>query len=410
MFEQIRANKIKSMWIMAAMGALLLGFGYAIGYFFFDSGIAGIILASIIWLIMNLVAFSQGDQIFLAASRARKIQKKDHPQLYNIVEEMTIASGLGKVPDVYIIDDPAPNAFATGRNPNKSAIAVTSGLLRQLNRDELQGVVAHEIGHIKNRDIFLAIMAGILMGVIVLLADIALWYLILGGARGGRRSSGGGGGQGYIIIMLVAIVLIILAPILARLLYYAMSRKREYLADASSAMYTRYPEGLASALEKISGSTAVLASANRVTAPMYIINPMHKAGFRASDLSSTHPPISERVKILRSMGNSASFATYDRAFRKVHGGRSGVIPGSAIAGAAGLVEARTVPLEEKKPPKVEKAEKLERAREVSGLLERLNKYTALACQCGTAFRVPPDYKGTGIRCPRCGRYNPIPGK
>ena len=408
MFEQIRNNKIKSMWLIAGLGALLLGFGYVLGYFIFDSGVAGIVVASIVWLIMNLIAFAQGDQIFLSMSKARKIEKKDHPQLYNIVEEMTIASGLPKVPDVYIIDDAAPNAFATGRNQKKAAVAITSGLLKQLNRDELQGVIAHEIGHIRNRDVLLMILAGILMGSIVLLANIGIRAFLLGGARGGRRSSkSGGGGGGEAIILVVAIVLIIIAPIVARLFYYATSRKREYLADASSAQYTRYPEGLASALEKISSSTAVLASANQVTAPMYIINPLHKAGLSASDLTSTHPPISKRVKILRSMGNSASLATYDRAYRQVYGGRGNIIPKSSLAGAAGLVETRSVAVEEKKPVQ---QEKLERARDVSDLLEKLNKYTALACTCGTAFRVPPDFKGNSIKCPRCGRNNPIPGR
>jgi heat shock protein HtpX len=145
MWEQIRANKIKSVWVIVGMGVLLLGFGYLIGELFFESGIAGIVLASIVWLIMNLVAFFQGDQVFLSVSKAKKLERSDHPRLFNTVEEMTIASGLPKMPDIYIIDEPAPNAFAMGRDPNKAAIAVTSGLLQRLNRDELQGVIAHEI-------------------------------------------------------------------------------------------------------------------------------------------------------------------------------------------------------------------------------------------------------------------------
>lgn len=407
MWEQVRSNKIKSVWLVAGMGALLLGMGYLIGEVFFDSGIAGIILASIIWLIMNLVAFFQGDNVFLSMSKAKKLERSDHPRLFNIVEEMKIASGLPKMPDIYIIDDPAPNAFATGRDPNKAAIAVTSGLLQRLNRDELQGVIAHEIGHIKNRDVLLMVISGIMMGAIVLLADLALLYLIFGGARGGRRGPSGGGGQGQMIILIVGIAFIILAPIFARLIYFAMSRRREYLADASSALYTRYPEGLASALEKISSSTKVLSSAKRATAPMYIINPLHKPGLKASDLTSTHPPTSERIRILRSMGGSASFADYDRVFRQVHKGGGGVIPQSTLAGAAGLVEARGESGEEKKP---EKIEKLERAREVSDLLEKLNQYTALDCNCGAKFRIPPDFKGRSIRCPRCGTINPVPGR
>jgi heat shock protein HtpX len=408
MWEQIRANKIKSIWVIAGMGVLLLGFGYLIGEVFFQSGIAGIVLASIVWLIMNLIAFFQGDQVFLSVAKAKKLERSDHPKLFNTVEEMTIASGLPKMPDIYIIDEPAPNAFAMGRDPNKAAIAVTSGLLQRLNRDELQGVIAHEIGHIKNRDVLLMVISGITMGAIVLLADYALLYLILGGAGGGRRSSSsGGGGQGQIIILIVGIAFIILAPIIARLFYFAMSRKREYLADASSALYTRYPEGLASALEKISSSTSVLKSANRVTAPMYIVNPLHKPGLKASDLTSTHPPTSERIRILRSMGSSASFADYNRVYSQVHKGGGGVIPQSALAGVAGLVETRGASVEEARP---EKAEKLERTREVSDLVEKLNDYTAMACQCGAKFRVPPDFKGKNIKCPRCGTVSQIPGR
>ena len=408
MWEQIRANKIKSVWVIVGMGVLLLGFGYLIGELFFESGVAGIVLASIVLLIMNLVAFFQGDQVFLSVSKAKKLERSDHPRLFNTVEEMTIASGLPKMPDIYIIDEPAPNAFAMGRDPNKAAIAVTSGLLQRLNRDELQGVIAHEIGHIKNRDVLLMVISGITMGAIVLLADFALIYLILGGAGGGRRSSSsGGGGQGQIIILIVGIAFIILAPIIARLLYFAMSRKREYLADASSALYTRYPEGLASALEKISSSTNVIKSANRVTAPMYIINPLHKPGLKASDLSSTHPPTSERIRILRSMGSSASFADYNRVYSQVHKGGGGVIPQSALAGAAGLVEARGASAEEARP---EKIEKLERTREVSDLVEKLNDYTALACKCGAKFKVPLDFKAKSIKCPRCGTVNHIPGR
>ena len=186
-----------------------------------------------------------------------EIQKKDHPQLFNIVEEMSIAAQLPKMPRVFIVDDPAPNAFAVGRNPDKAAVAVTIGLLKILKRDELQGVVAHEIGHIKNRDVALMTTAGIMLGALVLLGEIgsrAMWFG--GGARRSRDSNDSGGGA-QAILMIVAIVFIILSPILAQLVYFALSRRREYLADASGAMYTRWPEGLASALEKLGGSTAL---------------------------------------------------------------------------------------------------------------------------------------------------------
>ena len=208
-------------------------------------------------------------------------------------------------------------------------MAITTGLLEKLNRDELQGVIAHEISHIKNRDVLLMSLISIMLGTIVILAWYGSHILIFGG-MGGRRSSKGGGGGAQIIILVVALAFMILAPLMAQLIYFAVSRKREYLADASAALYTRYPEGLASALEKLGASTGQLKSANKATAPMYIVNPFRKKGMRASDLSSTHPPISERIRILRAMAGN-SFGDYDQAYRQVHGGK-GVIPAAGDTG------------------------------------------------------------------------------
>jgi len=312
-WEQIRSNQIRSVVLTIGMGALLILIGYFLGLAF-DSAIAGLVIAILLWVILSLVAYFQGDSILLRMSRARKIKPDDHPRLYNVVEEMKFASGLEKMPDIYIIDDPALNAFATGRDPNKASVAITSGLLQKLNRDELQGVMAHEISHIKNRDVLLMAMCGVLLGTIVILAYYGSRFLFLGGAGSRRSSSSRGGGQGQIIVLVVALVFIILAPIFAQLIYFAISRKREYLADASSALYTRYPEGLASALEKLAASTDQLRSANQATAPMYIVNPFRKKGLKASDLTSTHPPISERIRILRAMAG-ASFNNYDQAYR-----------------------------------------------------------------------------------------------
>ena len=208
--------------------------------------------------------------------------------------------------------------------------------------------------------------------------------------------------------MIFAILLAILAPIFAQLIYFAISRKREYLADASGALYTRYPEGLASALEKIADSSVQLKSANQAFAPMYIANPFRKEGKSASDLTSTHPPIRERIKILRSMAGGASFADYNQAFQQTRNSKQNIIPGSALAGAAGLVSTRQPePAADKLS---ESQQNIGRAREVSGVLDKLHQYTALSCQCGTAFRVPPDYKGKIIRCPHCGRDNQIPNR
>jgi len=396
-WEQIRSNQIRSVVLTIGMGALLILIGYFLGLAF-DNAIAGLVIAILAWAILSLIGYFQGDSILLSMSRAKKIQRDDHPRLYNVVEEMKIASGLEKMPNIYIIDDPALNAFATGRDPNRASVAITSGLLQKLNRDELQGVIAHEISHVKNRDVLLMAMCSILLGTIVLLAWYGSRFLIFGG--GSRRSSSsGGGGGGLIIILVVALILMILAPIFAQLIYFAISRKREYLADASSALYTRYPEGLASALEKLGASTGQLKSANQATAPMYIINPFRKKGMKASDLSSTHPPISERIRILRAMAG-ASFNDYDQAYRQVHRGE-GVIPATSIA-------AETVPIATMKlEGEAGEPNEIQRARETSDVMWRLSNYNTITCDCGAKLRVPPKFKETIIKCPHCGRTHQV---
>jgi len=398
-WEQIRSNQIRSVVLTIGMGILLILIGYFLGLAF-DNAIAGLVIAISVWIILSLVGYFQGDSILLSMSRAKKITRDDHPRLYNVVEEMKIASGLEKVPDIYIIDDPALNAFATGRDPNRASVAITSGLLQKLNRDELQGVIGHEISHIKNRDVLLMAMCGILLGTIVILAWYGSRFLIFGSMTGSRRSSSsGGGGQGQIIILIVALVFMILAPIMAQLIYFAISRKREYLADASSALYTRNPEGLASALEKLGASTGQLKSANKATAPMYITNPFRKKGMKASDLSSTHPPISERIRILRAMAG-ASFNDYDQAYRQVHRGE-GVIPAATLA--AGTVPITTIKLE----GETGEPNEIQRVRETSDVMWRLSNYNTITCDCGAKLRVPPTFKEPTIKCPHCGRTHQV---
>jgi len=382
------------------MGALLILIGYFLGLYFFSNAVAGLVIAILVWAVLSLVGYFQGDSILLSMSRAKKIKRDDHPRLYNVVEEMKIASGLEKMPDIYIIDDPALNAFATGRDPNKASVAITSGLLQKLNRDELQGVIAHEISHIKNRDVLLMAMCSVVLGTIVILAWYGSRFLIFGGAGSRRSSSSGGGGGGQIIILVVALVFMILAPIMAQLIYFAISRKREYLADASGALYTRYPEGLASALEKLGASTGQLKSANQATAPMYIINPFRKKGMRASDLTSTHPPISERIRILRAMAG-ASFNDYDQAYRQVHHGGRGVMPATSLASEA--VPITTVKLE----GEAGEPNEIQRARETSDVMWRLSDYKTITCDCGTKLRVPPNFKEPQIKCPHCGRTHQV---
>lgn len=396
MWEQIRSNRTRSFVLIFLMAAVLMGIGYAIGIFV-ASPITGLIIALVVWGFMTMIAFFQGDSILLSLSNARKIKPSDHPRLYNVVEEMKIASGLETMPDVYIIDDPALNAFATGRDPNHAAVAITTGLLEKLNRDELQGVIAHEISHIKNRDVLLMSLAGIMLGTIVILA----WYVsrvlfFTGGMRGGRRSSGGGG-QGQAILMIVGLVFIILAPIAAQLLYFAVSRKREYLADASGALYTRYPEGLASALEKIGASTTAVKKANKATAPMYIANPFRSKDMSAASLTSTHPPIQERIRILRAMGGNISYAKYEENYEKVHGGK-GLMPASAMGIAA--VTARAASDE---AGSFGVTERLRQRREATDALDRASDWRIVTCECGTKWKVPRDFQDDHVLCTRCGR-------
>ena len=297
LYNAISSNKRNSFFITAAITAFLIVLGYLLGTYW-GSSYAGVFIAVMLALIMSLGAYYSGDKMVLAVSRAKRIEKQDAPQLFNVIEELSIAAGL-PMPAVYVIDDTAPNAFATGRDPKHASVAITTGLMQKLNRDELQGVMAHELSHVGNRDILYATMVGILVGSIAMMSDFFLRSFFWGG---GRRRRGGSGGAAGAILVLVAIVLAVLAPICAKLLQLAVSRQREYLADASAAKLTRYPEGLASALEKISGDKEVLEVANRATQHLYIVNPIKPFEKRAAGLFSTHPPIQDRIARLRAMG------------------------------------------------------------------------------------------------------------
>ena len=298
MWEQIAANKRRSVLLFFLMCAFLLLVGYVIGMAW-GLGYFGLGIAGVLAIILSLTSYFSGDKIILAISGAKRIEKRDNPQLYNVVEEMTIASGL-PMPKIYMIKDSAPNAFATGRNPEKSSVAITTGLLDKLSRDELQGVMAHELSHIGNYDILFATLMGVMVGTVALLCDFFMRSVFWGGGRSRRRSSGRRGGGGG-LILLAAILLAIFAPIVAKLIQLAMSRQREYLADASAAQLTRYPEGLAGALEKIAHDRDVLEVANRATQHLYIVNPIKPFEKRAKLLFSTHPPVGERIKRLRNM-------------------------------------------------------------------------------------------------------------
>jgi heat shock protein HtpX len=298
--ERIATNRRNSLILIAAFLAFVAVFGYVIGWAWIGDpvgAIFGLVLAFIVGIVTGLATYYGGDRMVLAASRAREISHDEAPVLFNVVEEMAIAAGLS-MPKVYIIDDSAPNAFATGRDPEHASVAVTSGLLEKLNRDELQGVIAHEMSHVGNFDIRYAMLVGILVGTTVLISDFFLRGLWLSGGGRGRSE---GGGYVQLIMIVIAIVFAILAPLFARLLQLSISRQREYLADASAVRLTRNPKGLADALQKISGDREVLEAANRATAHLYIVNPVKGFEKRAKGLFSTHPPIEERIQILRFM-------------------------------------------------------------------------------------------------------------
>jgi heat shock protein HtpX len=406
MWELIRANKRNSIALMVLMAVVLLLLGFSIGLGFFGprGGFFGLLIALTIWLILTLISFSQGDAILLAASKAKPVTHDVHPQLFNVVEEMRIAAGLPAMPKIYIINDPAPNAFATGRSPQTASVAVTAGLLARLNRDELQGVIAHEMSHILHRDILFVTLAGIMLGSIVLLSNVFLrgmFYGSMGGSR--RRYSAGGrdGGQAAALMLVVALIAAILAPLMAYLLYFALSRKREYLADAGAARLTRYPEGLASALEKIaSDPSPQLATVNKVTAPMYIVNPFKKEGqMKLSDLTSTHPPISERIKILRDMAHGASFRDYSDSFSKITHKKT-VVPPAALTKED--IALRQASAQAKKKELLEK-----QFRQVGDIMRRVNGFIFLTCVCGLRLKVPPNFRGNNVICPRCHKALPL---
>ena len=398
MWELIRANKRNSILLMAMMACVLILLGFTIGLAAFgpEGGLYGVAVAAILWLVLALVSFSSGDQILLAASHAQPVTQDVHPQLFNVVEEMKIAAGLPAMPKIYIIADRAPNAFATGRNPQSASIAVTAGLLARLNRDELQGVVAHEMSHIVHRDILYITLAGIMLGGIVLLSRMFLRGTFYGSRR--RYSSDSrGGGQAQAILLLIAIAAAILAPIMAYLLYFALSRRREYLADAGAARLTRYPEGLASALEKIaSDPSPQLAAANDATAPMYIVNPFKKRGqMHLADLTSTHPPISERIRVLRSISQGASYKDYARAYVSVTGSRN-IIPVAAMTPEqVGIRPAQPQPAQEEKVQK--------QLHDIGDTIRKANGFSFLTCLCGLKLKIPPNFKADTLQCPRCNR-------
>ncbi|HZL04625.1 MAG TPA: M48 family metallopeptidase [Coriobacteriia bacterium] len=296
MYDQIASNKFRSATLVAVFVLLVFALGYVFGQAT-DWGYGGLVLALVVSFVMVWGSYWYSDKIVLGMSRARPVDRDTEPYLVNTVEGLSIAAGL-PMPRAYVI--PAPNAFATGRNPENAAIAVTRGLVEKLDRLELEGVIAHELSHVKNYDTLVQTLAAVLAGTVALVSDWMLRSFFWGGGRR-RDSGGGGGGQG--IFILVGLALAIISPLFALLIQMAISRKREYLADANGALLTRYPKGLADALRVIAADTNRLAVANKATESLYIYNPLkdYGGGGGLNALFNTHPPIADRIARLEAM-------------------------------------------------------------------------------------------------------------
>jgi heat shock protein HtpX len=302
-YEQIAANKRKT--VLLVLGALVLFgiVGYVIGALYLASGWVGLAIALAIAAAMSIASYRYGDRLVLASTRAKAVSPEAEPRLHNIVEGISIAAGVPK-PAVYVVPEQAPNAFATGRNPEHSSIAVTRGLLDMMNRVELEGVIGHELAHVQDRDILVGTIVATLVGAIVLVSEFFLRFWWIGGAGRRRDSSGDGGGIFGIVLLVVGILLLILAPIAGQVIKLAVSRNREYLADAQGALLTRYPPGLISALRKIGASPTAMRSANNATAHLWLSQPSRLPGestTRLERLFSTHPPIEDRIRRLEEM-------------------------------------------------------------------------------------------------------------
>jgi heat shock protein HtpX len=305
-YSEQSANRRNSFLLALLVVAFLAVFGYIIGYVIglgsgneVAYGIGALAIAIAFGLLGAVGSYYGGDQLVLASSHAQEVTAQQAPELFNVVQELAIAANV-PMPKVYIIDDPSPNAFATGRDPQHSSVAITTGLLRKLDREELQGVIGHELSHVRNYDIRFTLIVGVMLGSIAMLAQLFLRYTFWFG--GGRKSDNEGGGSGGLgaVMLIIGIVLAILAPFFTALVQMAVSRQREYLADASSVELTRNPHGLERALAKLAADGESLHSANGATQHLYIVNPLKKLG-GGSALFSTHPPIVDRINRLRQL-------------------------------------------------------------------------------------------------------------
>ena len=391
MWELIRSNQRKSIALFLLLGGLFLLMGYVFGTALDPGGnsAAYVGISLVIWLGYCAFAYFAGGEMLIWASAARPVDPRADRRLFNVVEEMKIAGGLQSMPKIYVMNEDAMNAMAVGRGPQDCAIVVTSGLLANLDRDELQGVVAHETAHIVNRDSLFMTFAGATLGSIALISS--LFWRSLNFAR--FRSKSARDASGVVVFWILALLLAAVGAFMAQLFYFAILRKREYLADATAVRLTRYPEGLASALEKIDNSGASLVRYNNITAPMFIDNPIRGNRFSLFNMK-THPPIKERIKILRKLCG-ASYTDYQKAFAITMGRPGGPIPTRSLR-AEGEIALR------EPGPKAPAENKLEIKRSLGDSLLTAEGFIFLTCACGLKIKVPPALDRKTIDCPRCG--------
>ncbi len=405
MWELIRINKRKSLFVLILMFILMVSLSGTIGagFYSFDwvkGMLWGALIGILLWAIQSAVAYFAGDDIVLHFNMAVVVTPESYPQLYNIVEEMKIAAGLAVMPEIYIIESTGMNAFATGIRPEKTAICVTRGLVENLDRDELQGVIAHEMSHILNRDVLFMTFAGVMLGTITMLSNIMLRGTVFANSGNRRSRKKGGFSGGHPVMILIILLFAIVAPVLARIFYFTISKKREYLADASAARLTRYPIGLASALQKIAKHSSV-DFVSKITAPMFIVNPQFAGADEDSVFSgSTHPPVYKRIAILTQLqhGGKVSLENYQKLYEKE-------------LSTSGLFSKTTLESDKSEAVRAESTGKFTESRtDVADVILANTGFKIVTCECGLKIKLPPSDLRMKVVCPRCRKEVSVSGQ
>ena len=436
MWTQIQNNKRNCFLIIVAIFSVMIflgGFFGALYSYFFNENtdlplsvfldikdfhaysetmFIGIAISLFLWLFLLFIALVDGKRIILALNWTYKLPRDSNRILRNVVEEMSIAAGLPKVPEIYVIDAAMPNSFSTGMSPKDSAIVVTTGLLTALDRDELQAVIAHEIAHIANRDTSFMLIAGAMLGTITVITHLGLKMIF--GYSMSRRNPIGNNFKLKIVIIALTLLLMVFSPIMARILYLFISQKKEYLADACAVQYTRYPRALATALVKISTSVFVLRDADKLTSSMYIVHPLdleveqREAFSMFKNIFRTHPPTEKRIEVLEKM-TRADFNAYNAAFSKTSPRKRTIINKKDLYNVKKVdikipernyetdVNGRHIYLASAL------ADMAERKREAEDIVWKAKNYIFRECECGTKLKIPQSYKGQEISCPHCGK-------